>query len=134
MPPTGKTHFNAAPKMSNVTKTSKDSYNALQPATMRDNVAAYLLQRTIQMRTTTDKEVAAALGIPAATVSARRPEIYENPYLAYGWYWVPKLMPNKYDRQTRRTVQCWGMVAWVPEVSLWEREKLTLKILKELQK
>jgi len=120
--------------MANVTKTSKDSYNALQPATMRDKVAAYLLQRTIEDKQTTDKEVAAALGIPEGRVSARRPEIYESPYLAYGWYWVPELMPVKYDRQTRRTVNTWSMVVWLPDVCLLERKQLTLKILNTLQK
>lgn len=119
--------------MANVTRTSKDSYAALQPAIMRDKVAAYLLQRTIQMRTTTDKEVANALGSTAAAVSARRPEIYETPYFAYGWQWVPELMPVKYDRQTKRSVNTWSMVVWLPDSNLLERKRLTLKILKQLQ-
>jgi hypothetical protein len=130
--------------MSNVTKTSKDSYNALQPATMRDKVAAYLLQRTLQMRTTTDKEVAEYLGVPEGRVSARRNELLgpfvdakgkqkRKPFFCYGWEWRPELMPVKYDRQTKRKVNTWSMVVWLPDSNLLERKKLTLKILEQLR-
>ena len=96
------------------TQTSINAYAHID-ATERQRVAAFLLQRTIEMRLTTDRQIATALKIPCGQVSPRRQELIKHKYFAYGVWWMPALMPNVYDRETRNTVQSWCLVIYTGE-------------------
>ena len=96
------------------TQTSIAAYAHID-ATERNRVADYLLSRTIDMRLTTDRQIATALDIPCGQVSPRRAELIEHKYFAYGVWWMPALMPKVYDRVTRNSVQSWCMVIYTGE-------------------
>jgi hypothetical protein len=96
------------------TNTSIRAY-AHVTGTQTQQYGAYLMQRTIDMRLTTDREASKALNTPCGQISARRWELIEQKYFAHGVYWMPALMPNKYDAVTGNTVQSWAMVVFTGE-------------------
>lgn len=110
-------------KMSNVTATSKAAYCHTDLNTQREQVAAFLLQRTFDMRLTSDREISEATGIPLSQIPARRSELMRFKYEAHDKMWMPALMPNRYSRATGRTCQTWAMVVFTGEDILTMKQK-----------
>lgn len=119
--------------MSNVTKTSKQAYATANLTTQRETVAAFLLERTFDMRLTSDREISEATGIPLSQVPARRHELFETRYFAHGVWWIPAQMPTRYNRQTGRSSQTWCMVVFTGEDILTMKKKTIefISILKQ---
>jgi hypothetical protein len=112
------------------TQTSIESY-ALVSGTQTQRVAEYLLQRTFDMRLTTDRDISIALQIAESTAAARRNDLVECKYFAHGVYWIPAQMPNRYDRVTSRKVQSWCMVVYTGEDMPTMKEK-TVRFISKL--
>lgn len=120
--------------MSNVTATSKQSYATNDVTNQREQVAAFLLQRTFAGRLTSDKDVERETGIPANLVSARRNELFESRYFAHGVFWIPAMMPDKRDRVTGNRVNAWAMVVFTGEDMITMKRKTVEFITKIKQK
>lgn len=123
-----KQHF----AMSNVTTTSKQAYYQTDLSTQRETVAAFLLQRTFDMRLTSDREISEATGVPLSQVPARRSELFESRYYAHGAWWIPAQMPTRYNRQTGRSSQTWCMVIFTGEDVLTMKRK-TIEFISQLK-
>ncbi len=115
-----------------VTQTSKSAYAQTDLTTQREQVAAYLLKRTIEMRLTSDRDISEATGIPLSQIPARRNELFESKYFAHGVYWIPAMMPTRYNRVTKRTCQTWAMVVFTGE-DLTTMKQRTIEFLKQIQ-
>jgi len=115
--------------MSNVTETSKSAYTSVNLTTQREQVAAYLLQRTFAMRLTSDRDISEATGIPLSQIPARRDELIEFKYQAHGELWMPALMPNRYNRRTGRTCQTWSMVIYSEDGNMLDMKRETLNFI-----
>jgi len=112
--------------MSNVTQTSKAAYYHINLTAQREQVAAYLLERTFAGLPISDNGIAAALDIPSGRVSARRNELFKTRYFAYGVWWIPAQMHDKYDRHTGCTVQTWSMVIYSDDGNMLDMKRETI--------
>jgi len=115
--------------MSNVTETSKAAYTSVNLTTQREQVAEYLLKRTFAGLPISDNGIAAALNIPSGRVSARRKELFKTRYFAYGVWWIPAQMHDKYDRHTGCTVQTWSMVIYQDDGNMLDMKRETIKFI-----